>query len=169
MGSALFFLCLWPVAREWDDNMLPNDRNRGPAAEQEADDICLRDIANHLKAPGKMPVLAPWWFCPALAYWSEQPAVAGSSHESLPGIVDTARFYLTRDPEGALALVRSHGVKWVVAYDPQRVLDTSTTLLGATASPESLANRLYDRPSSAAPFLAFDYANPSFKLFRVRE
>ena len=30
-----------------------------------------------------------------LAYWSGQPAVAGSSHESLGGIVESARFFLT--------------------------------------------------------------------------
>ncbi len=38
----------------------------------------------------------PWWLSPALAYWSGQPAVAGSSHESLPGTVDADRFYLDR-------------------------------------------------------------------------
>ena len=35
--------------------------------------------------PPATTILAPWWLSPPLAYWSGQPAVAGSSHEALPG------------------------------------------------------------------------------------
>jgi len=167
MGWCFFLACLWPVAREWDDHLLLNASNREQAVEQLIDAVCLRDIAGHIESTETLPVLAPWWFCPALAYWSGQPAVAGSSHESLPGIVDTARFYIAQNPAAALAILRARGVRRVVIYDPERVLETSSTLLGQPAAEDALGAVLYERPHSPPSFLTIDYANRAFKLFRV--
>ena len=132
------------------------------------DAVCLRDIAEHMKAPALLPVLAPWWFCPALAYWSGQPAVAGTSHESLPGIVDGARFYMSENPGEAEEIVRARGIRRVVAYDPERVLETAATVLGRHASERDLATVLYEAPHSVPRFLTVEYANRAFKLFDVQ-
>src|SRR5437016_11539939 len=35
--------------------------------------------------------IAPWWFSPALSYWPRRPRVAGSRHEPIGGIGETAR------------------------------------------------------------------------------
>ena len=41
--------------------------------------------------------LAPWWLSPALAYWSRQPGVAGSSHQACRARWKRARFFLAPD------------------------------------------------------------------------
>jgi len=166
----MFAVCLWPLLKEWDEDLYPNDERSAQLHEEWVDEILLRDAAEHLKSTEKLPLLAPWWFSPALAYWSGQPAVAGSSHEGMAGIVDTARFYLTNDPEEGRRILQAHGVKRVIAYDPGRVLETSATLLGRDAPEHSMAEILFERPHSPPEFLEFEYArqsNPAFKIFKV--
>jgi len=88
----------------------------------------------------------------------------------MAGIVDTARFYLTNDPEEAQRILLAHGVKRVVTYDTGRVLQTSSTLLGQNAPAHSMAETLDEYPHSAPDFLKFEYAhqsNPAFKIFKV--
>ena len=102
--------------------MHPTEERASLLYEQQRDAMALRRRAEYLKNGQSLPVLAPWWDCPALAYWSGQPAVAGTSHESMPGIVDTARFYITTDYEDAEKILRARGVQRVVAYDSDRVL-----------------------------------------------
>jgi len=125
-----------------------------------------------VKRERRLPVLAPWWQSPALAYWSGQPCVAGSSHESLPGTVDTSRFYLSADPSAAEAILARRRVAWVVAYDPGRVLAVSSAILGETAPEGTMAQSLYEHPNldeypnSAPPFLkATHFSNPAFRVF----
>lgn len=170
IGWCVFVVCLWPVLKEWDEDLFPTDERLALIHEQWVDEILLRDAAEHLKSTELMPLLAPWWFSPALAYWSGQPAVAGSSHEGMAGIVDTARFYCTNDPEEARKILIAHGVKHVVTYDSARVLQTSSTLLGQEVPLHSMAEILDERPHSAPDFLEFEYAhqsNPAFKIFKV--
>lgn len=172
MAWTVLILSLWPVFRDWDDNLFPNDEKRAQIREQKLDELILRDAVERLKSNHVEPVMAPWWFSPAIAYWSGQPTVAGSSHESLPGIVDSARFFLTDNPGEALKILQSHGAKWVVAYDPDRVLKTSSTLLDRPVPELPMARILYERPHSAPPFLKFAYAyqlDPAFKVFRVED
>ncbi|MDP9291967.1 MAG: hypothetical protein M3O82_06360 [Verrucomicrobiota bacterium] len=158
----IFILSLWPVLREWDDMLHPDAALKN---EERADKILSRDAAQHVTGA----MLAPWWFSPQLVYWSGQPAVAGSSHESLPGIVDSARFYLTEDPAEALAILKNRRVKEVVAYDSNRLVQTSATVLGRVVPANPLAKILDERPHSAPPFVQIVYANPAFKIFRVIE
>jgi len=165
LGWCFFLASLWPVAREWDDNLLVNEANREARIERVADAIALREVAGRITSPGG--ILAPWWCCPPLAYWSGQPAIAGSSHESLPGIVDSARFYLGQDAGEARSILAAHQIRWVVAYDSERVLETSSTLLGRPVFENNMAAVLYEKPRSAPSFLTFVYANRAFKLFRV--
>ncbi len=165
----LFALSLWPVAGEWDETLFPDETRAARLAEQREEKEQLRDIAGQLAQLPRGGVIAPWWFSPPLAYWSGQPCVAGSSHESLPGIVDTARFYLAQSSDEAGAILRARQVQHVIAYDPPRIIQTSTALLGEASETKALASVLYLRPHSPPDCLAFLYANPSFKIFEVRE
>ena len=167
----LFAVSLWPVAGEWEAMLFPNETRAAQLAERRADNVQLRDAADRLAHVPRGGVLAPWWFSPALAYWSGQPCVAGSSHESLAGIVDTARFYLTagdaEDRGRALELLNRRQVRWVVSYDWARVLEQSEKLLPMMLPRISMARRLDERPHNAPPFLRPIYANGAFKIFEV--
>jgi hypothetical protein len=114
------------------------------------------------------PFLAPWWLSPSAASWSGQPAVAGSSHESLAGIVGSARFFLSADPDEAEAILRRNGVQWVLAYDGTRVAQNSAPLLGRAVPTRPMCVILDRTPSLAPPFLSLIAENGAGKLYKVR-
>jgi hypothetical protein len=173
MALALFGVGLWPVAVEWSGQWFPAPAERALRAESRADQVALRDLALQLRLLAReqspLPVLAPWWQSPALAYWSGQPCVAGSSHESLPGTVDASRFYLSEEPEAAEAILDRRQVACVVAYEPTRVVAVSRGVLGLEGGepepPQSMAVALYRHPHSIPSFLKLAYANRAFRLF----
>ncbi len=160
-----FAFALWPVAAEWDHRFTPEETAR--RREVRSDQLALRDVALQLKGERSLPVLAPWWFSPALAYWSGQPCVAGSSHQSLPGIVDAARFWLMPDFAAAEPLLKARQVAAIVAYEPQRVVPQAIALLGEeVAEPERvLGATLFMRPSSPPAGLEFVYGNAAFRVY----
>jgi len=160
----VFVLSLWPIVAGCTRTV---DRLNQAIlrAEQRADNLALYDVAMQLRGQRRLPVLAPWWQCPALAYWSGQPCVAGSSHESLPGTVDTSRFYLSIDPEEAVAILERRRVACVVAYDFDRVNLVSRTILGEPDKKGTMAQYLYERPHSPPPFLQVVYTNSAFRVF----
>ncbi len=169
---------LWPMLGEWRERLHPPPERAAASTEAREDTVLLRETADFIGRASSEPIpghhadtrgiLAPWWQCPALAYWSGQPAVAGSSHESLPGTVDTARFYLETDARAAADLLRDRQVRWIVAYEPERVLEgTAAPLLGRAVSPRCLGNVLYRRPELAPTFLRLAMVNPYFKVYEV--
>ncbi len=178
LAAGLFVLGLWPLASEWWTRLHPAPALVENLAEQRADATLLHEVAalirqNTASTPASddapAGILAPWWLSPALAYWSGQPALAGSSHESLPGTVDVARFYSTADPRIAAAILRRRRVRWVVAYEPDRVLRTVAPLLGLTRiSTRALGFVLYQHPGTAPPFLRLTMVNPFFKIYEVQ-
>ena len=103
-----------------------------------------------------------------MAYWSSQSGVAGSSHEALPGIEQSAKFFLASDPESANAILVEDGVAWVVAYDADRVISNSSAILATAPPPNPLARVLDRTPSQAPAVLQLSAQNPVAKLFRVR-
>jgi hypothetical protein len=120
----------------------------------------LRSSKNH-------PFLAPWWLSPEIAYWSGQPGVAGSSHESLPGIEDSARFFVSQDWGTARKLLENHKVAWVIAYDSERAAQNSGEILG-TAVPQQPVCMVLDKTATRAPpFLVLSAQNGVAKLYRV--
>lgn len=129
----VFLLALWPLAQDWDEKLFPDDHpeleleTKRSLARLEA--VRLREVAETMRSADRRPFLAPWWLSPALAYWSGQPGVAGSSHQSLPGIVASARFFLAPDAAEAERLARELGVKWIVTDAPERLVATSRALL----------------------------------------
>lgn len=161
---------LWPMASEWSGRLLfPDAAAKEQLAEQREDTALLRETAAFIAKQGGAEggILAPWWLSPALAYWSGQPAVAGSSHESLPGTVDTARFYLADDPAEIAAILQARRVRWVVAYEPERVFQTAIPLLGRRPTLHSMGVVLYNRPEAAPPGLRLAMVNKFFKVYEA--
>ncbi|MGB8168540.1 MAG: hypothetical protein WCF18_13670 [Chthoniobacteraceae bacterium] len=129
----IFLLALWPLAQDWDEKLFAGDHPELELDTQRGlfrlEAVRLREVAERMRGTERRPFLAPWWLSPALAYWSRQPGVAGSSHESLPGIVASARFFLAPDAAEAERQARALGVKWIVTDDPDRLIATSRALL----------------------------------------
>lgn len=162
-GWTLLVISLFPILKDWDEKLWPNEFQRGAIAERRMENIGMRQAATQIDGP----FLAPWWWSPALAYWSGQPGVAGSSHEALPGIEQSARFFLATEPETARASLSKSRVEWVVAYDADRTAANSAAILGLSPTPNALGQILDRTPSQAPPFLRFSAQNPAGKLFRV--
>lgn len=164
---AAFSVCLLPILRDWDERFWPNELELGRRAEQRQQAMDLRALSAELMSAQRHPFLAPWWLSPAVTYWSGQPAVAGSSHESLPGILESARFFVAADSRQALEIITQHQVAWVLAYDADRVTANSAALLGRPAAPDGLAAFLDRTPSQAPHFLTLLSQNQTIKLFRI--
>lgn len=168
------FAGLWPIAAEWDAALFGDDAPTATArGVQRLENVALRELAEAQGARNAGPFLAPWWLSPAVAYWSRQPGVAGSSHESLPGILDTARVWLAPNAEAALPILRARRVAWVLADAPERAVSTSATLLGVPAPEHAFAHDLLEpalpAPQPLIPEPALPrQAHPIFKVWRVR-
>ena len=166
---------LWPMAAEWNDRFFhPTPDAVEQLAEQREDTALLREAAGFiaresaaLPPDGPAGIIAPWWLSPPLAYWSGQPAVAGSSHESLPGTVDVARFYLAETRGEIEAILLARQVRWVIAYEPSRVFQTAAPLLQRQPTSHSMGALLYDRPEFAPPGLRLAMVNKYFKVYAV--
>lgn len=162
-GWIVIAISLYPILKDWDERLWPNESQAALGAERRSEAILWRQAAAQVDGP----FLAPWWWSPAVAYWSGQPGVAGSSHEALDGTEQSARFFLASDPEKAEAIVHKRKVAWVLAYDADRTVANSAFILGVPV-PENPLGRVLDRTPSQAPrFLEFAAQNPACKLFRV--
>jgi hypothetical protein len=162
-----FFLSMLPILRDWDEKLWPNETQLADRMAQRNESAQLRDMALGLRSPEDHPFLASWWLSPEIAYWSGQRGVAGSSHESLPGIEDSARFFVSQDWGTARKLLESHKVAWVIAYDSERAAQNSAEILGI-AVPEQSICFVLDKTATRAPsFLVLSAQNGVAKLYRV--
>jgi hypothetical protein len=164
-----FGVSLWPVAAEWDRQLYPDEAERIAREEDREDASLLRETSQALISPQRTIVLAPWWLSPALAYWSGQRCVSGSSHQSLPGTVDSSRFYLSASPQEARDILRKRSVNYVIAYEPARVISNSAQVLGRPPPERPMAETLYNDPGAAPSFLHLVYENKFFKVFEFVE
>jgi hypothetical protein len=162
-----FTLSIFPILRDWDERLWPNETEYARRSEQRHESMQLRDLALSLKSSDVRPVLAPWWLSPAIVYWSGQPGVAGSAHESLEGIADSARFFLAEDARKAHEILKKHEVAWVVAYDADRVAQNSAALLGVAVPSQPLCRTIVRAPAQAPRFLVLSAQNQACKLLRV--
>ncbi|HEY8835449.1 MAG TPA: hypothetical protein VIM09_07665 [Chthoniobacterales bacterium] len=162
-GWIVIAVSLYPILKDWDETIWPNEFQTALIAERRAEGVAWRQAAAQVDGP----FLAPWWWSPAVAYWSGQPGVAGSSHEALDGIEKSARFFLASDPETAQAILQKNEVAWVLAYDADRTVANSALVLGVPAPANPLGRVLDRTPSQAPGFLQFAAQNPACKLFRV--
>jgi hypothetical protein len=162
-----FALSIFPILRDWDESLWPNETQLASRVEQRNESAQIRDLALNLQSSDTRPFLAPWWLSPSIAYWSAQPGVAGSSHESLGGIEDTARFFLSKDLEKAREILQNHRAAWVFSYDCERVAQNSAAVLNHALPLRPLCRVLDRTPSQAPRFLVFSAQNPASKLYRV--
>jgi len=163
VGWGIFVVSLWPVAACWDSTLYPDDNTFRTRVESVADAVALRDAAIPLKELPKRGVMAPWWLSPAIVWWSGQPCVAGTSHQSLPGIVDASEFFLSEGSGREVLEMRKAG--YIFAYEPDRVISNSAQILGRAAPANPLARRLYDHPRAAGFRLL--HSNRFFKVFEL--
>jgi hypothetical protein len=163
---AIYLLSLWPVASAWDAQLWPNETVFAQREEEKRERADLRVIALAMKSNETRPFLAPWWLSPPLAYWSGQPGTAGSSHESFPGILASARFFSATDPAEALAICHQRRVSFVFAYDSERVAQTTGTILGTAVSPSAICYRLDRSPSQVGGFWRLIRQNSAGKLYQ---
>ena len=162
-----FVLSIFPILRDWDERLWPNEAQLASRVERRIESAQIRDLSLSLRSQEVHPFLAPWWLSPSIAYWSGQPGVAGSSHESLNGIEETARFFLSENLQEARAILEKRHVAWVFAYDSARVAQNSAAVLNEPLRREPLCRVLDRTPSQAPPFLVFSVQNPACKLYEV--
>jgi hypothetical protein len=164
-----FFLSISPILRDWDQRLFLNEAQLAARVEQRNEAVQLRDLALSLRSSEIRPFLAPWWLSPSIGYWSGQPGVAGSSHESLHGIADSARFFLSDTRQKAREILRDREVAWVFAYDYERVAQNSEAVLNQTSPAHPLCRVLDRTPAQAPPFLALLAQNAAGKIYQVVE
>jgi len=162
-----FVLSMFPILRDWDERLWPTEAQLAERVERRIESAQIRDLALSLRSPEVHPFLAPWWLSPSIAYWSAQPGVAGSSHESLSGIEESARFFLSENLQEARAILEKRHVAWVCAYDSERVAQNSAAILNEALPPQPLCRVLDRMPSQAPPFLVFFAQTPACKLYGV--
>jgi hypothetical protein len=167
--SIAFVLSILPILRNWDARLWPNEAEFARRIEQRNESMQLRELAINLRSPEKRPFLAPWWLSPAIAYWSGQPGVAGSSHESLEGVEQSARFFLSQDWHTARKILENREVAWVIAYDVDRVARNSSAILGLGVPQYPLCLVLDRTPAQVQRFLVFSAQNGAGKLYRTIE
>ncbi len=165
--SIALILSIFPVLRDWDARLWPNEAELARRIEERNESIQLRELAINLRSPETQPFLSPWWLSPAIAYWSGQPSVAGSSHESLEGIEQSARFFLSPDWQTARKILENRRVTWVIAYDFERLARNSSAILGLPVPQYALCFALDQTPAQAPPFLVFSAQNGAGKLYRT--
>lgn len=164
----VFILSLWPVGRAWESRTHPTPAEQARRKELVTEAVMLNEVARFLATQPTGGALAPWWISPALARLSGQPCVAGSSHQSLPGTADTARFYLATDNNAAQEILRRRQVRYIVTDAPERIIPTSAALLDITPSENPMIVRLArgrDIPSNLQPV----FANAFHRVYKVRD
>ncbi len=162
-----FVLSIFPILHDWDERLWPSELQFASRVEQRNESAQIRDLALNLQSSDMRPFLAPWWLSPSIAYWSGQPGVAGSSHESLSGIEDSAQFFLSEDLQEAREILKKREVAWVFAYDSERLARNSAAILRRGLPPHSLCRVLDRTPGQAPPFLIFSAQNAACKLYGV--
>jgi hypothetical protein len=162
-----FSLSIFPILHDWDERLWPNEAKLALRVEQRSELVQLRELALSLRSSEIRPFLAPWWLSPSIAYWSGQPGIAGSSHESLDGIADSARFFLSGDWQKAWQILENHQTAWVIAYDSERVAQNSAEILSRAIPKHPLCRVLDKTPGQMPPFLIFAAQNGTCKVYRV--
>jgi hypothetical protein len=163
IATTIFVVGLFPIAQFWDHLFADEELTR--RADNKIDQSELRAMSSQIDGA----FIAPWWFSPALSYWSRQPGVGGSSHESIGGIVETAKFFETQDAKEAKQILDGDNVNWIVSYDAERVAQNAEQILGNPVPKNALCYVLDRRASEVPPFLRLIAQTGHFKLFRVEK
>ncbi len=163
-GWALGVAALVPLVFAWGGILHPGEEEAEMRRWRRSTQEAWREVAVHLRSAERQPFLAPWWASPQVSYWSGQPGIAGTSHQSLAGTLDSARFYLAQEPAGAAAILRARGVRWVIVDDLSHtserlgellIVSNSAKVLAMPVPQESLGEVLAKSWRSAPPFLRY--------------
>ena len=165
-GGLAFVLGLWPLLVEWENRIFPEARTLEQRYMDRSECINARLAADRMKSTSLEPFIAVWWLSPALSYWSGQPAVAGSGHEGIDGIMDSARFFMSTDPASAREIMCRRGVRFVVASDSARAVENSAAILGSSPQLKPLAERLWQPDPGDAWELVGETNVTTFRLLR---
>jgi hypothetical protein len=163
IAASVFTVALFPIAQAWDHAFA--DKELARRAENKIEQLELRAISSQIDGA----FIAPWWFSPALSYWSRRAGVGGSSHESIEGIVETAKFFETTIAEEEMQIIDRHSVDWIVSYDADRMAQNSAQILGCATPKNAFCYLLDRRPSETPTFLRLIAQTGHFKLFRVEK
>lgn len=164
----VFIVALFPVAQFWDRTWWPSEGEQQQRAHAMVAAQDFRDCAMEMRGDERVGFIAPWWESPALAYWSLQDGIAGSSHEGIQGIVESARFFIAMNPGEAGVFARKNRVRWVIAGDAQNVAANSAAILGKPPSADALCFLLDERPSFAPSFLKLLEQKAHAKVYRTK-
>jgi hypothetical protein len=167
LACGVVVVAFWPVAAEWERILYPDEQAFLAQAEKVADAVALREAALELRGQPLGGVVAPWWFCPAVVWWSGFPCIGGTSHQSLPGITDSSVLYLAEDAAAVEPMLVRRGVKYVIAYEPERVVANAEQILGVRAGEVTLAEVLYKHPRETPRGWKLIFANRFFKVYQV--
>jgi hypothetical protein len=143
LGAVAVVLSLWPMGLDWKTRIQPDSTSVEERHLDRSERLNARLAAERMRSSERLPFIAAWWLSPSLAYWSQQPAVAGSGHEGIAGIVDTARFFLSTDPDECRAILARRGVRLVVASDSARLVENSNAILNQVSKENPLAEQLW--------------------------
>lgn len=165
--GAVFLASLWPVFVEWERRLFPDGYTVEQHYLERSERINARLAAERMRSTERRPFLAVWWHSPALAYWSGQPAVAGSGHEGIAGIVDSARFFLATDPREAREILERRKVSVVVASDSARATENSAVIVGKIPGEKVLAEKLWGTRLDEEWGLEGETNVTTFRLLRV--
>ncbi len=163
IASAIFIVALFPIAQAWDHLFADEELTR--RAENKIEQLELRAMSSQIDGV----FIAPWWFSPAISYWSRQAGVGGSSHESIGGIVETAKLFGTQNAEVAKQILDRHNVNCILSYDADRVAQNTAQILGNPVPQNAFCYLLDRRASEVPPFLRLIAQTGRFKLFRTEK
>ena len=134
----------------------------------------LRQVASEIRS--SEATLGPWWLSPAFLYYGRTPIVASSSHQSLSGTLDSARFFTTDNFLIARDILHKRKVRWVFVSNPDNLFINSFQILygdnplsiDIPKNPESKLVLLRLWHSQALPeWMRLRAVTPRFRLYEI--
>ena len=161
-----FFLSLWPVARDWDNRLWPNEDRIGTADRTAAERSNLRELAAPMRSAELAPILASVAF-PVAFVLVGTTDVAGSSHESIARNCRYGAVLCGEDEAKAREIIERRDVRFVLAYDSERTAANCSEILGQSIREHAVCYVLNRAPAESLGFLVFAAQNRAGKVFRI--
>ncbi|MGF1655365.1 MAG: hypothetical protein ACFCU3_00135 [Verrucomicrobiales bacterium] len=169
---AAALLCLWPMGKEWYGLKRPSLERESRMAWQAYQHQELAAVARALRdqtSDGDLPrgLMTPFWWAPAWAWHTGKPAVAGTSHQSLSGIVDSLRFFASEDEAEAAEYLFARQVRWVIVGLDQEMVQSSEAFFEQTLSEHAMARILWNKPQILPIFLMTVHQGQAWRVYEV--
>jgi hypothetical protein len=149
-------LLIW-TAIEWNQRLFPMENAR----------LLSRALET---LPEEGAIMAPPRHAGQVIYETGRPVVAGPSPQSLPGILETARFYTTDDFRVATQILEERNVDTILLSRPEKLIGRCAYLMGIEASTlrhnqQLVTWRLWNFKALPDAFQIL-YASPHFRIYR---